>query len=274
LSNTFEAKVRDKESKKGEPKKIMLLNNFNISSTYNLAADSLKLSPFRVTGGTLLFKDKMNVNFGATLDPYAIDNSGRRINVLNSNNNGSLFRMTSANLTINYSITSKELKGTADPKDSNNQGLQNGGREDDLFGRALDLNDRRKSMFDEKDDTEETNNEWYNFELPWDLQFAYSLTYGNNNRQNEITSQSIMFSGNIDLAPRWKVGLSSGYDFAQNGITFTQFRFERDLESWRMNFDWVPYGPNAFWGFFIGIRSTALSDIKWEKRNVPDRVFR
>jgi hypothetical protein len=48
----------------------------------------------------------MNVNFGATLDPYAIDNSGSRINIYNINNGGSLFRMTSANLTMNYSISS------------------------------------------------------------------------------------------------------------------------------------------------------------------------
>jgi hypothetical protein len=44
------------------------------------------------------------------LDPYAIDNSGNRINIYNINNGGSLFRMTSANLTMNYSISSGENK--------------------------------------------------------------------------------------------------------------------------------------------------------------------
>jgi hypothetical protein len=47
----------------------------------------------------------MNVNF-ATLD--AIDNSGNRINIYNINNGGSLFRMTSANLTMNYSISRRK----------------------------------------------------------------------------------------------------------------------------------------------------------------------
>ena len=93
------------------------------------------------------------------------------------------------------------------------------------------------------------------------------------NRQSEITSHSIMFSGNLELAPRWKVGISSGYDMKQEGFTFTQFRFERDLESWRMSFNWVPEGNNAFWGFFIGIKSSVLSDIKWDKRQLPDRRF-
>jgi lipopolysaccharide assembly outer membrane protein LptD (OstA) len=276
LSNTFEAKVRDEKSKKDEPKKIMLLNNFNISTNYNLAADSLKLAPFRLSGGTMLFNQKMNINFGTTLDPYAIDNAGRRIEKFNIDNNGSLLRMTSANMTINYSFSSNDLKEGNKTGQTSDQTALNGGRDDGLFGTAVDLSDSRQSLFNKKegDEEKESNNEWYNTDLPWDFQLAYSVTYNNSNRQNEISSQSVMVNGNVELAPRWKVGLSSGYDFKQNGVTFTQFRFERDLESWRMSFNWVPYGPNAYWGFFIGISSSVLSDIKWEKRNVPDRVFR
>jgi hypothetical protein len=115
LSNTFEAKVKDKDSTKVEPKKIMLLNNLNLSTSYNLDADgvtALAWSPVRVSGGTQLLDNKMNVNFGATLDPYAIDNSGNRMNLFNINNGGSLFRMTSANMTLNYSLSSAEKDGS------------------------------------------------------------------------------------------------------------------------------------------------------------------
>src|SRR5690606_25778377 len=65
LSNTFEAKVTDRDSTKTEPKKIMLLNNLNFQTTYDITADSLAWTPLRVSGGTVLFKDKMNVNFAA-----------------------------------------------------------------------------------------------------------------------------------------------------------------------------------------------------------------
>ncbi len=270
LSNTFEAKMQDKESKKGETKKVMLLNNLNFSTSYNLAADSLAWSPMRVSGGTQLFKQKMNVNFGATLDPYAIDNSGRRIEKFNIDNGGSLFRMTSANMTLNYSFSS-----TDGEKKTNKQNQQNGGTGDDLFGTSTDLSDSRQSLFDKdkEGEKEESSNEWYNTKLPWDLRLAYSVTYNNSNRQNEISSNSLMASGNVELAPRWKVGFSSGYDFKQKGVTFTQLRFERDLESWRMSFNWVPFGTNTYWGFFIGITSSVLSDIKYDKRQLPDRVF-
>ena len=83
-----------------------------------------------------------------------------------------------------------------------------------------------------------------------------------------------MVSGNIDISPKWKVGVSTGYDFVQKGVTFTQLRFERDLMSWRMDFNWVPIGDYTSWGFFIGIKSSMLSDIKWEKRNSPDKRYR
>jgi lipopolysaccharide assembly outer membrane protein LptD (OstA) len=272
LNNTFEAKVRDRDSTKTEPKKIKLLNNLNFRTDYNATSDSLRWAPLRISGGTAFFNNKMNVNFATTLDPYAIDNSGRRINTFNINNGGSLFRMTSSNMTLNYSLSSKD--GDDKKKKENDQGARNGGRTDDLFGTNTDFSDRRDSQFDDDDNKEDSVTEFFKSKLPWDLTLAYSLTYSNNNRENKIIGNSLMFSTNIDLTPKWKVGLSSGYDFANKGINGAQLRFERDLLSWRMDFNWMPIGPYANWGFFIGIKSGVLSDIKWEKRTVPDRQLR
>ena len=271
VSNTFEAKVTDRDSTKVEAKKIMLLNNLNFSTSYDITADSLRWSPLRVSGGTQIFKEKMNINFAATLDPYAINNGGSRINTFNVDNGGSLFRMTSVNLTVNYSISSKDGDKT---KKENDQGQKNGGREDDLFGTNTDLSDRRESQFD-KDDGDEENavSEFFKTKLPWDMNLAYALTYSNTSRENKIVGNSLMVSMNTDLTPKWKVGVSTGYDFVQKGVTFTQFRFERDLLSWRMDFNWVPFGDNSYWGFFIGIKSGVLSDIKYDRRNQPDRLL-
>jgi lipopolysaccharide assembly outer membrane protein LptD (OstA) len=270
LSNTFEAKVTDKDSTKTEPKKIMLLNNLNFSTSYDITADSLKWSPMRVSGGTLLFKQKMNVNFAATLDPYAINNSGNRINTWNIDNGGSLFRMTSANMTMNYSFSS----GGENKDKKNKQGERNGGREDDLFGTNTDLADRRTSQFKDDEDSEDKLSDFFKYDLPWDMNLAYSITYSNNNREQKVTGNSLMVSMNTDLTPKWKIGVSTGYDFVSNGVTFTQFRFERDLLSWRMDFNWVPFGDNANWGFFIGIKAGVLSDIKYDRQNQPDRAIR
>ncbi len=270
LSNTFEAKVRDKDSTKTEPKKIMLLNNLNFSTSYNFNADgktTFGFQPVLVSGGTQFFDNKMNMNFGATLDPYAIDNGGNKINKFNIDNGGSLFRMTSANLTVNYSFSNK---GTGE-KEKNTQSQRNGGRSDDLFGTNTDLNDSRNSQFVNEPEKEDVITEFFNSKIPWDMTLAYSLTYSNVNRESKIQNNSLMISINTDITPKWKGGVSTGYDFVQKGVTFTQFRFERDLLSWRMAFNWQPLGTNSNWNFFIGIKSGMLSDIKWNKRSVSNR---
>ncbi|MBK0368454.1 putative LPS assembly protein LptD [Flavobacterium agrisoli] len=268
LSNTFEAKVTDKDSTKTDPKKMMLLNNLNFSTSYNFNADgktTLAWQPVRVSGGTQLFDSKMSVNFGATLNPYALDSSNRVINEFNINNGGSLFRLTSANLTMNYSVSSKDFT-----EKKNTQSVRNGGREDDLFGTNVDLNDSRKSQFNSESDSENVITEFFKSKIPWDMTLAYSLTYGNASRENEIIGNSIMVSVNADITPKWKGGISTGYDFVQKGITFTQLRFERDLLSWRMDFNWTPLGQYSNWNFFIGIKSGILSDIKYNKRSATN----
>lgn len=270
LSNTFEAKVTDKDSTKTEAKKVMLLNNLNFSTSYNIIADSLRWAPLRVSGGTSLFKNKMSVNFGMTLNPYALDNSGKVIDQFNIDNNGSLFRMTSANFNMNYSIASSDYK-----QKKNVQGEQNGGREDDLFGVNTNYSDRSDNRFKSGNDIVEDDDDdvfagFFKYELPWDVTMSYQLTYSNDTRQSQITGNSLMISVNSQLTPKWKTGVSTGYDFVNKGVTFTQFRFERDLLSWRMDFNWVPLGDNAYWSFFIGIKSGVLSDIQWEKNSQPN----
>ncbi|WP_083191588.1 putative LPS assembly protein LptD [Formosa haliotis] len=273
LANNFEAKVKDRDSTSTEPKKIMLLNNLNFSTAYNFAGDSLQWSPVRVSGGTQILNNKMNINFGATLDPYALDNNNRKIDVYNIKNNGSLFRLTSANMTVSYSLSSKMFSGEAE--DKNDRGIQEnlrgGGRDDDLFGRSQDFSDQ--SFFDNEDEEEkeEKDTEFYKFKIPWTLNLAYAVNYANSARQNEISSHSLMFSGDVELSPRWSVGASSGYDFKNMGFTYTQLRFERDLLSWRMNFSWVPFSTRKSWYFFIGIKSSILKDLKYDKRLQPDQ---
>ena len=97
------------------------------------------------------------------------------------------------------------------------------------------------------------------------------MNYNNSADQKEISSHSLMFSGDVEISPRWRIGASSGYDLKNNGFTFTQLRFERDLLSWRMNFSWVPFSTYKQWNFFIGIKSGVLSDIKYDKRRQRDQ---
>lgn len=271
FGNNFEAKVRDKDSTATEAKKVVLLNNFNISTSHNFAADSLRWSPMRMSTGLSLLEGKMSINMGATFDPYALNEKKIRVNTYNIQNGGALLRLTSANVNMNYSFSSKQFEGKADLDERNQrESTSGGGRDDDLFGVAEDFTDRR--MNDNEKDQDTPKYPSYSSKIPWDLKIAYSLTYNNSTGQKNLSNNSLMFSGNVDLTPKWKVGLSSGYDFKGEGFTYTQLRFDRDLNSWRLNFSWVPFSDRASWNFFIGIKSGLLSDIKYEKQSEPNRT--
>ena len=273
LNNNVEAKVVDTENEENDLKKVVILNNLNFSTSYNIAADSLRLTPIRMNGGTQLFKNKMNINFGATLDPYAIDENNNRIDQFQINSGGGLFRLTSANLTFNYAFSSDSSEKKSDRNQSAiDESMRNGGRDDDLFGRAMDTSTEEFSRVDDEKKEKKPNN-LYNYKIPWSLRMAYAVNYNNSVGQNEISSHSLMFSGDVELSPKWSAGVSSGYDFKNQGITYTQLRFERDLLSWRMNFSWIPFSANKSWNFFIGIKSGMLSDIKYDKRRQRDKIL-
>ncbi len=268
LNNNLEAKLRKKDSTdtETEAKKIILLNNLNFSSSYNMAADSLKWSPVGVNAGTKLFNNKLNLNVRATLDPYALDVNGKKINTFNINNGGSLFRLTNAGLTMNYSLASKK-DGKGKSKEEQNEEDNNS---DGVFGENLTAtNQQTPAGTGNKSETKESK--LFESKIPWTLKLAYALNYANSNRQKEISSHSLMFSGDIELTPKWGVGFSSGYDMKNQGFSYTQLRFSRDLDSWKLNFNWVPFGDRQTYYFFIGVKSSMLSDLKYDKRQVPDK---
>lgn len=267
IQNTLEAKVKPKDSTQTELKKINILKNLNISTSYNLAADEFKLSPVRVTAGIDLAKG-LSLNTGATFDPYALDENNTRINIFNVKNGGGLLRLTSANVSTQYVLNNNTFK-KGQSEEQINESVSGGGRADDLFGVSQDFSN--SNQYEEDEEQEEVNLERYIYKLPWSINLAYSLTYNNTRGQNDFSTNSLMISSNLSLTPKWKVGVSSGYDFKQKGFTYTQLRFDRDLDSWRLDFSWVPFSQRASWNFFIGIKSGLLSDLKYEKRSEPDR---
>ena len=270
IQNTLEAKVKPKDSTETELRKINILKNLNISTGYNIAAEEFKWSPIRMTG-TIDIARGLSLNTGATFDLYGLDENKRRINVFNVKNGGGLLRLTSANLSTQYSINNNTFK-RGQTEEQMNESTSGGGRPDDLFGVSQDFSNSSQYQEEDEED-EEVNLTDYIYKMPWSLNLAYSLTYNNRTGQNDFSTNSLMISSNLELTPKWNVGISTGYDFKQKGFTFTQLRFDRDLDSWRLDFSWVPFSPRASWNFFIGIKSGLLSDLKYEKRSEPDRTL-
>ena len=279
LQNNLEAKVLDPESDDGELKKEQWIKSLNVTTSYNLAGDSLRLSPLNLSGVIPIYKT-IDLQLNANLDPYALDANNNRIDTFNIDNGGSLFRLTNAGARFNFKLDSKDFAGSNDDEDDletkvESTTLRNGGRADDLFGDPIDpvtgnILDEEEELTKQDVDLDES---LYRFKIPWNLNIAYTFTYNNNRRKNAVSGNSIMVSGDVEFSPRWSVGGNTGYDFVGNGISFTTLRFQRDLESFRMSFNWNPIGVNNSWFFFIGIKSGALSDIKYDQRKQPDPRF-
>ncbi|MDG1195010.1 MAG: putative LPS assembly protein LptD [Polaribacter sp.] len=270
LNNVLEAKVAPKDPDSDEEdEKIMLLNNLNFNSSYNIAADSLRWSNVSFSAGTRLLNDKLALNFNGSLDPYQVNDEGRRIDKFNPN----IFRLTNANLTANYSISSTDFdKNKEDGKD--NDGRQNGNGANnppDVMGANIDPTNRR-GVQNTQTKSKTSKTDLYKAKIPWSVNLVYSANYRNNGVEpGEIGVHTLGFSGNIELSPKWKVGYSSGYDVKSGAFSFSRFNFTRDLDSWQFNFNWVPFGRNSSYTFFIGVKSSTLADLKWDKNKPPDR---
>ncbi len=272
LNNVLEAKVAPKDPDSDEDdEKIMILNNLNFNTSYNIAADSLRWSNVSFNAGTRLFKDKLALNINGTLDPYQVvevNGNAVRINKFNPG----IFRLTNANITANYSISSSDFNKKDEGKKDENKNGNGANNPPDTMGAEIDPTTRngRRQNANIGGGTVETD--LYRAKIPWSVNLVYAANYTNNGLQpGSVGVHTLGFSGNIELSPKWKIGYSSGYDIKNGAFSFSRFNFTRDLDSWQFNFNWVPFGANSSYTFFIGVKSSTLADLKWDKNKPPDR---
>ena len=264
LNNVLEAKVAPKDPDSDEEdEKIMLLNNLNFSSSYNIAADSLRWSNVNFSAGTRLFKDKLALNLGGSFNPYKYNDAGQNIDEFD-------FKLQSATLTANYSISSTDFdKSKKDGKD--NKSGNGANNPTDTMGAEIDPTNRQGRQ-NENVGGGTKKTDLYKGKIPWSINLVYAANYSSfGGKPGKIQNHTLGFSGNIELSPKWKVGYSSGYDVKGGAFSFSRFNFTRDLDSWQFNFNWVPFGNISSYTFFIGVKSSTLSDLKWDKNKPPDR---
>jgi len=248
LNNTLEMKkLNTKDTASTEAfTKVKLLDQLSLSGSYNLAADSLNLSNINISARTKVAG--VDLNFGAILDPYAMQN-GRLINQFEFSRTGKLARLTSANMSFGLSFKSKE--GKEKEKEEEN------------------LTPEQKAELDAKILRERTGDipEYADFSVPWDLSFNYSFRYNKPDpEKSSMITQTVDFNGNVSLTKQWKVGFSSGLDVQKLQVTFTQFNIFRDLHCMQMSLNLVPFGYRQSYSFTIRATSALLQDLKLDKR--------
>ncbi|NJO01853.1 MAG: hypothetical protein HC880_09320 [Bacteroidia bacterium] len=122
MQNIFEAKVRGRGDT-AEARKVKLLDNLSFNGSYNLVADSLKLSNINMAARTRLF-DVVDFNFSGTLDPYVyqanVDRNGnlqqRRIDRYLWEDGRGIGQLSNANISISTNLTPKSFRKATEQK--------------------------------------------------------------------------------------------------------------------------------------------------------------
>ena len=258
IGNNLEAKVRDMKDTTGTgSKKVKLLDQLNINTSYNFLADSMRMQNVGVSASTNLF-NKINISGNMNFDPYAIDGQGRRINKLNVLATGVPLRLTNASVSASFSINGK---GAIDGNDGSKAG-----------GGKSEANTYQRIYYHPVTGEYIPGGYVYymNPNAPWSLNFSYSFNYSKSYTYMAATqelvtnnkfTQTLNVSGNIKLTPRMSIQATTGFDFMAMKVTSTQISATYDLHCFNIAISWVPMGMYKSYSFRIAANASALADL-------------
>ncbi len=265
IGNNIEAKVRDTADTTGTgTKKVKIIDQLTFNTGINLLADSLKMNMISASLTTTIFQ-KLTLNLNASMDPYAVDENGRRCNTFNIVKEGLLHpvRVNSANLSFSYSFQGKGSFNGNDGTEGNDMGS----------GSTLAY----QQVFYHPVTGEYIPGGWLyymNPNSPWNLNasfsFGYNRSYGRENDQlvtRHNFSGTVSLSGNLQLTPRMSMTANSGFDFIARRITTSSINFTYDLHCFNIAVSWVPTGQWQSYSFRISANASALADILRYKKS-------
>jgi len=271
LGNNFELKVKGKnDTIEGKYTKIKLLESLGFSGSYNMAADSMKLSNISMSGSTRLF-DKMTLTFSGTFDPYQLDSAGRRTKYYLAKETGGkqIARLTSARMSTGFSLDSKTL-GKKKKEEKEAAAAQYGEEESqaevdeygNIIATAEEVEEKRKTS---KVSQKERDGEFDYYSCPWSLSVDYGFNYSHPNLKNPVITQTLNFSGSITFTEKWHFSVSSGYDFDAKKMTSTRVTASRDLHCFNLSFYIIPFGILKSYNFRLAINSSMFQGVEYKK---------
>jgi hypothetical protein len=261
LNNNIEMKIANENDTTSEDsfKKIAIFDNLGISSSYNLAAESFNLSPFSLNARTKIAGTSINIS--GTLDPYALNEKGTKIDEYQWNTETGIARLgrltnigTGFSLSYSSDKLKKALEQKTNPQDDEGETVNAEGEEGIKTGK------------NEASPTSSGNipPEYVPFEPGWRVSANYTFRYSNPSGKANWT-QSVSLNGSLDLTPKWKTTISSGFDFVAKEMTHTRMTVVRDLHCWTMSFEFSPFGGRKYYSFTIRANASLLQDLKIDK---------
>jgi hypothetical protein len=256
LDNNLEMKVfSKKDTSANKEKKIKLLDGFGINGSYNMLADSFKLSTFSIYARTNLF-DKINITANGSIDPYSVNARGVKLDrYVWQDGKFSLGRLTNASISMSTSFQSSDKKSKEKEKKISEI-------ENDPNGDAAYQAQQRQLAAVRKNP-----GEYVDFDIPWKVDLSYSLSYSKSIIPDSggvvVTfNQYMSFNGDFSLTPKWKIGVNSGIDFINKKLAYTTMYISRDLHCWQMSINLIPIGTYRQFSITISPKSGILRDLR------------
>lgn len=266
LGNNLEMKIRnDKDTTGKEPFKVIsLIDNFTVSTAYNMAADSMRWSNFNAQLRLKLWKG-YTLSLSGSFDPYkyALNEFGNPVHISKWRKFPKFMgTSTSFSYTFNNN-TFKQWFGKDKKKKTTN----------DSDNPQDELLTEEQEQVQEPTKTEVRDDGYQKVEIPWSFSINYSIRYGQSgvfdkekmDYKMEFT-HNLQLNGNISLG-KWRISATTSYDFDAKKFAYTNFTVNRDLHCWSMSGSFVPFGPYKSYTFRIGVNASMLADLKYEKQS-------
>lgn len=275
LANNLEMKVRnDNDSIEGEDKKVSLIENLQLSQSYNFAADSLRFSNINSSVMLRLTKN-FTLNLQAIWDvyTYALNSSGNpvRVNKLRLTEGKGLGKLSSTGTSFSYTFNNDTFKKLREKRRGKGKSSQSG---DGSGGEGQQSQGDNGNQGGGNSQQGAVDADGYvPWAFPWSLSVNYSIAYayGDFNKEkleyNGKITQNLSFSGSIKPTPNWDFSFSCSYDFNLKKIAYMNCNVSRNLHCFVMTASFIPVGPYKSYNFHIAVSSSLLSDLKYDKRS-------
>lgn len=290
LANNIEAKVRSDKDSTGY-RKISIIDNLTTSISYNLAADSMRWSSTIPVSATFKFGKSNTMNLSASFDTYMYDANGRHYDKPRWEV-GKLPRLMNTGYSWSYSLNNQKLaqlfgRGKAEDRDddynpllddeladADGDGLDDIDQMGNQLGTDSPLNNRRRRK------TQETKSSTYDADgyliwtVPWSMNVSYTMryaygTFNKAKREYDLKlTHSASLSGSIQPTKGWNFSYNMTYDFNSHEVTYMNINASRDMHCWQLTASLNPMGRYASFNVCIAVKSSMLSDLKYEKTSV------
>ncbi|MDL2220931.1 LPS-assembly protein LptD [Parabacteroides sp. OttesenSCG-928-N08] len=288
FDNNIEMKVRSDRDSTGF-RKISIIDQLSIGSSYNLAVDSFRWSDISVRMRLKLSQSK-TIQLNMTFDPYTYRwdenrNQARKVDVMRWNAGKGIGRLMRVSQDFSYTFNNDTFKkwfgGKDDGKKSSvptddhefdEYGFDNDHDHDhEEPGETQAAGGRLKGDQKGNDNSEYDADGYYISTIPWSFGFSYNiaLAYGEFDKIKEEykynITQRLSFNGSIQPTKNWRINFNSNYNFDRKKIESFQCNISRTMHCWQMSAGISIFGNMKSYTFAISASSSMLKDLKYNK---------